>query len=435
MTVPTYVTGYEFTNKQGLKAKVIAYRGRKDIDVQFEDGSIVTGTTGSYIKKGLPLHPTYGKICVGDRFPTSEGDTVEVMEYVSTHKIRIKWLSDGAEAWKDSKTLKAGVLKHPTKGKFFVGDKVKTNRCGVVEVVEVNSATNIVVMFEDGVTKKCTAHSLKQGQVLHPNGTKIRIGEEYETTCGWKCRVVEYVNAFNVKVEWEDGTESRHAAKEVHEGSIKPLTYPSVAGVGYFGYGKWVPRNYTKLEEGQERVDEVLLAYWQRMINRCYDPKELERCSLYENVEVDERWHNFQNFADWAYKQCNVEKALTNKGKFDLEKDALCLGQPNKKYCPETTLFMPESINYFLCERQSGKLPRGVNIIKPKKAGYKTLYVARIHVEGERKYLGSFDTPEEAFKVYRKAKVAEAKRLAEKWKEDIDPRAYQALMGYGILPY
>lgn len=57
MTKPTYVAGYEFTNKQGFKAVVIAYRGRKDIDVQFEDGAIVKHTTGSYIAKGLPFAP------------------------------------------------------------------------------------------------------------------------------------------------------------------------------------------------------------------------------------------------------------------------------------------------------------------------------------------------------------------------------------------
>lgn len=34
---PTYIVGYKFINKQGLDATVIAYRGRKDIDIQFED--------------------------------------------------------------------------------------------------------------------------------------------------------------------------------------------------------------------------------------------------------------------------------------------------------------------------------------------------------------------------------------------------------------
>lgn len=34
---PTYTVGYKFINKQGLGATVCNYRGRKDIDIQFEE--------------------------------------------------------------------------------------------------------------------------------------------------------------------------------------------------------------------------------------------------------------------------------------------------------------------------------------------------------------------------------------------------------------
>ena len=98
---PTYVVGYNFVNRQGFKAIVIAYRGRKDIDIQFEDGAIVRGTTGSYIAKGLPLHPTHGKIQVGDKFSCKDGDRVEVMQYESSTRILGRWLSDGAEKYRD----------------------------------------------------------------------------------------------------------------------------------------------------------------------------------------------------------------------------------------------------------------------------------------------------------------------------------------------
>ena len=43
----------------GMKAKCIAYRGRHDIDVQFEDGTIIEHRSkGSFIK-GEISHPTY----------------------------------------------------------------------------------------------------------------------------------------------------------------------------------------------------------------------------------------------------------------------------------------------------------------------------------------------------------------------------------------
>lgn len=48
--------GEENVTRSGLKIKIIAYRGASDIDVQFEDGSIVTNKTYVNFKKGLIRH-------------------------------------------------------------------------------------------------------------------------------------------------------------------------------------------------------------------------------------------------------------------------------------------------------------------------------------------------------------------------------------------
>lgn len=48
--------GEENISRSGLKIKIVAYRGASDIDVQFEDGSIVTNKTYVNFKKGLIRH-------------------------------------------------------------------------------------------------------------------------------------------------------------------------------------------------------------------------------------------------------------------------------------------------------------------------------------------------------------------------------------------
>ena len=42
------------------------------------------------------------------------------------------------------------------------------------------------------------------------------------------------------------------------------------------------------------------------------------------------------------------------------------------------------------------------------------------------------DTPEEAFLAYKKDKEVYIKELAERWKENIDPRVYEALMNWTV---
>ena len=51
---------------------------------------------------------------------------------------------------------------------------------------------------------------------------------------------------------------------------------------------------------------------------------------------------------------------------------------------------------------------------------------------GKVKTLGNYKTELEAFNAYKAAKEAYLKELAEKWKSEIDPRAYDALINYQV---
>ena len=52
--------------------------------------------------------------------------------------------------------------------------------------------------------------------------------------------------------------------------------------------------------------------------------------------------------------------------------------------------------------------------------------------KGRSEYLGCFKTELEAFNAYKKAKESFIKEQAEKWKSQIDERAYEALMNYEV---
>lgn len=423
MTIPPkYIVGYEYINKQGLDVRVVEYRGRKNITVEFEIDGAKKVTAGSYIKQGLPLHPTLGKVKVGDKFPCHDGDVLEIVEILKNSLYKVQWLSDGTASVKDLKSIKQGFNRHPTKNQPKVGDVFKTNNSGNVEVIEYINATNIVVRFEDGSQVKVCSSDLHSGAIRH-KGSNLYIGSTFKTNSGWSGTIVSYKDPWNVEVLWQDGTSSWEPASHIKLGSIKPLMQPSVEGVGYFGVGEFVPG----LRKEGKKADPRVYNMWVRMFSRCYNPTDMNksRNAKYRDVHVDEDWHNFQNFAKWAYKQTMIFEENV-----ELDKDLLSTSA--KVYSKDTCCVVPSEINRFLIEQDIGTYGRGVHLIAPKTPNSVVGYVSKVNTGKGREYLGYFPLPSMAFAAYKKRKESYAKELAEKWKSRIDPRAYKALMNYTV---
>lgn len=428
---PTYYVGYRYTNKQGYPAEIVAYRHNKSIDIKFDDCDIILTTTGLYIKGGSPLHPVHGKPQVGDKFPCKDGDTAEIVEYVSSAKVRCKWLSDGAEKWTEMDTLKRGVNKHPNNWKFNSGDKVKTKNNGDVIVLEYRSAIDILIQFDRGEEKSVTAHDLRLGFVRPDEKYTSRVGHKFVTNSGWAGEVIEWKDSHNVKVKWQDGSEFITAWGDIINGGIKPLFQPSIAGVGYIGDGKYVPKSYKLTGDSKCHASPVVYQYWQRMLTRCYNEDEQAKPSgrAYIGCSVAEEWHNFQNFANWAVETHGCGEVDSEQNIWHLDKDILEVS--NKVYRKEACLFVPNEINVFFSGSEIGNTGYlGVNYIKPATKGSKEGYIARCHTNGVREYLGYYNTAKEAYHAYRLAKIEAALQLAQKWYGKVDERVVQALLNF-----
>ncbi|WP_340574917.1 hypothetical protein, partial [Staphylococcus aureus] len=111
---------------------------------------------------------------------------------------------------------------------------------------------------------------------------------------------------------------------------------------------------------------------------------------------------------------------------FELDKDLLIKG--NKVYSENTCVFIPFEINTLLikCTASRGKHLIGVHWDNASRA-----FKAQVNKsKGKREHLGLFKTEIEAFNAYKTAKESFIKEQANKWKSQIDPRAYEALMKY-----
>ena len=102
----------------------------------------------------------------------------------------------------------------------------------------------------------------------------------------------------------------------------------------------------------------------------------------------------------------------------------------NKIYSEDTCVFIPKDINLLLtkCTATRGEHLIGVSWCKRDKVFRAT--VSRN--KGKQEHLGFFKTELEAFNAYKKAKEAFIKEQANKWKSQIDIRAYNALMNYEV---
>ena len=248
-------------------------------------------------------------------------------------------------------------------------------------------------------------------------GKKIdRTGEVAYNTNGEKMVIVRFGGAKDIDIQFEDGSIVEHKAySNFKNGEIKNPMFPSVYGTGYVGVG-----NYLSCDKNGKHTK--CYKTWLDMLRRCYDPNSHTKYTTYINCTVDKNWHNFQNFSQWYYENYYE---FGNDERMNLDKDILNKG--NKVYSAETCVFVPQFLNklFTKSDNKRGECPIGVC-----KDGGK--FVAKLNKGKHTQYLGTFNTPNEAFLAYKKAKEAYIKEVAEEYKDKIPYRLYEAMITYEV---
>lgn len=244
---------------------------------------------------------------------------------------------------------------------------------------------------------------------------KNREGEVYKTNEGYNVKIIKYINHENCTIMLDNGTILENIRlQNIRSGGIKNPFHRGAEGVGFLGVGKY-----------KGGVDNKSICLWRSMLSRCYNDKYQKRQLTYKGCTVAEIWHNFQNFAAWYEENYNPE---TMEG-WELDKDILIKG--NKIYSPEACCFVPREINILLTKRQNnrGEFPVGV---KDRKKAVSKRYESRLNKKGKSEYLGVFKTPEQAFEAYKEAKEQYIKETANKYKDQLDSRVYEAMYNYKV---
>lgn len=159
-----------------------------------------------------------------------------------------------------------------------------------------------------------------------PEGMKP--GSIYSTKNFGDMVVLEYRNSTDVTVRFvETGFVTKAQAASVRNGTVKDKLVANVYGVGFIGDG-----GYSCAK------DPIAYQKWRSMIQRCYSKKHKEVYKSYDGCDVNKEWHNFQNFAEWFYKNYP-----NDGGEYQLDKDIKIPG--NKQYSPCACSFVTSQEN------------------------------------------------------------------------------------------
>ena len=240
---------------------------------------------------------------------------------------------------------------------------------------------------------------------------KDNIGKVYPTTSFGDVKVIKYFNYKEVMVEFlNTGNRAIFRAYHIKHGRCRDKFAPSVFGKGIVG------DNITKIKG----VTTKLYNLWGGMLERCYSTTLHKKYPTYIGCSVSEDWLYLDNFKEWFY--------IHYKEGFELDKDLLVEG--NKLYSEDTCVFVPKTLNNLIKYNNTLKqkdLPTSVRTYSGKFYSYTS----------DRKCLGSFSSPEDAFMAYKKWKEDRICSLAKHYLEEgsISIELYNVLISYEVKDY
>ncbi len=228
-------------------------------------------------------------------------------------------------------------------------------------------------------------------------------------------KILKYNDSYNVEIQFlNTGFKMVAQLGNIRNGNVKDPHSPSVYSIGIVG---------TKYPSTINGVLTKEYTLWCSMLKRCYSDGFKKQRPTYEGCEVSSKFKSYEYFYEWCHKQIGF-----GVDGFEIDKDLLVKG--NKVYSETTCVFLPQEINTLLIKSTAS---RGEHLIGVYWHNASKSFVARVAKnKGKQEHLGYFKTEIEAFNAYKKAKESFIKEQAEKFKSQIDDRAYNALMNYTV---
>lgn len=236
-------------------------------------------------------------------------------------------------------------------------------------------------------------------------------GTIFQTKNSGPCTLLYHIKGRDCVVEFPSGFTRQVEYRNLEKGAVKDPFYPTVHGKGYTGIGPY------RISKG--KVVERAYIKWANILSRCYIRRPIT--APWEDVEVCDEWLNYQNFARWY--EGNFKYYMDG---WEIDKDLI--DKNSKIYSPDTCVFLPKEINGALISNVRGSTYTG--------ATFRPLtnnWVAAVWHEDGFKTSNVFNTEQEALDFQKSSKEFKVRKLADKWKDLLSDKAYQALQSWEYI--
>ena len=249
-------------NTSGYKMTIVAYRSVTDIDVQFDDGTILRGITYQHFLSGRVLKTPQSVERIGEVGYNNKHERMVIVAYKSATDIDVQFEDGTIRTGVAYSSFKSGnISKEGCSGKVKYTDKrvgeVRRNNDGLLMRIKAyRSSRDVDVEFENGnIRYSVTYHSFKSGTLKDINkldSFKSRVGKIGYNTEGLKMIIKDYRSASDIDVEFEDGEVIRGVR---YQSFLKGYVPKSKSKVGECSVNRKGQRMWIKAYRGNKNID------------------------------------------------------------------------------------------------------------------------------------------------------------------------------------
>lgn len=250
----------------GQMMTIIEYRNYNDIDIMFDDNTIVKHIYYNNFKNGYVKNPNNIILAPQQKIKSkinktniaNNGLLMTIITYRNCKDIDVQFEDGVIVKHKSYGNFIKGKIKHPnidttiSKNKnSHIGESIKASNGQIMTIIDWIRCNNVTVKFEDGtVVNNVQYSSFIQGRVKNPNKLFVfdtvinRLGETITNNSGQKMCIIAYRSCVDIDVQFEDGViVTNKTYRSFIQGEIRnPNKYVNVNNQK--AYNKWI--NYTK---------------------------------------------------------------------------------------------------------------------------------------------------------------------------------------------